>query len=460
MREIVDQQGHRSGNRRFFFIVVALTALALLVRWLFFFFAKVDYPIRGDVREYFLYGWNLLHHATLSAASPGSAMVVPDAFRPPGYPFFLAIGMAMFGEDTRAIGHIAVLQIVLSCTAIPLTVALARTWLSRQAALLCGLLVALWPHLVVFAGTLLAETLFGVLILAMLLLMRIAQRDGRPASAIAAGLVGGGAYLFNPVVLFFPPLLAILLLCRSQTRAALLLALAFFSVAGLWEARNALQPLAAGGWNRAAMNLVEGSWPQYHAAYNSRWVNPVSASIMAAINEEECLMVADPAAGLRKLSARLCSDPAYYLRWYLIKKPYSLWAWNVSIGWGDVYFLAVRDSPYDRNPVLRGIHTTFKAGNPLVFALALLAAVGYVFRSVFASVKGTRQEPWLAGVFFLYITAVHVVFQADPRYAVAYRPVEIVLAVAALVVVLVRIRALRSGARVAEPTSQDKGNRQ
>ncbi len=457
MHETIDQPDQR-GHRRFLSIMVALTVVALLVRLLFFFFVKVDYPVRGDVREYFFYGWNLLHHATLSAAPPGSELVVPDAFRPPGYPSFLALGMAMFGESTNAVRNIAVLQIVLSCAAVPLTVALARTWLSRQAALLCGVLVALWPHLVVFAGTLLAETLFGLLLLAMLLLMRIAQRDGRPAFAIAAGLVGGGAYLFNPVILFFPPLLAIWLACRSQTRAALLLVLAFFSVTGSWAARNALQPLDTSSWSRAAVNIVEGSWPQYHAAYNSRWVNPISASIMTAIDEEDRLMVSDPAAGLRKVSMRLSSDPAYYLGWYLFKKPYSLWSWNVRIGWGDVYFLAVRDSPYDRNPLLRAMHAVFKAGNPLVFALALLAAVGYVFRSMSTSLASTSREPWLVGVFFLYITAIHVVFQADPRYAVAYRPVEIVLAVAALAVVFARIRALRSGADVAEPALQDAGD--
>ena len=457
MHETIDQPGQR-GRRRFLSIVLLLTVAALLVRLLFFFFAKVDYPVRGDVREYFFYGWNLLHHATLSAAAPGSESVVPDAFRPPGYPSFLALGMAMFGESASAIRNIAVLQIVLSCAVVPLTVALARTWLSRQAALLCGVLVAFWPHLVVFAGTLLAETLFGLLLLAMLLLMRLAQRDGRPGFAIAAGLAGGGAYLFNPVILFFPPLLAIWLACRSQARMALLLALAFSSVAGAWAMRNAMQPLGAGSWSRAAVNIVEGSWPQYHAAYNSRWVNPVSASIMAAIDEEERLMVADPAAGLRKVSMRLSSDPAYYLGWYLLRKPYSLWSWNVRIGWGDVYFLAVRDSPYDRNPVLRAVHAAFKAGNPLVFALALLAATGYLFRSVFAGCASTSHEPWLAGIFFLYVTAIHVVFQADPRYAVAYRPIEIVLAVAALVAVSARIRALRSGAGVAEPAVQDLGN--
>jgi hypothetical protein len=38
----------------------------------------------------------------------------------------------------------------------------------------------------------------------------------------------------------------------------------------------------------------------------------------------------------------------------------------------------------------------------------------------------------LAALLFLYVTAVHVVLQAEPRYAISYRPVEMLLAVSAL----------------------------
>jgi hypothetical protein len=161
-------------------------------------------------------------------------------------------------------------------------------------------------------------------------------------------------------------------------------------------------------------------------------------------------MASDPAAGARSLLDRFALDPGYYIGWYLLKKPFALWSWDVRIGWGDVYFLETHESPFDRYAALRALHAACRALNPVLFLLALIAACAYGLRP-----STLRHAPSIAAsvvsLLFLYLTAVHTVFQADPRYAVAYRPLEMVLAVgaAACAFAWVRQRARAPAARSA-----------
>src|SRR5512141_192486 len=88
-----NRPGHDHRQRNFLFLVIVIGMLALLLREYFILVSQVDAPIRGDIREYVAYAWNIVHHHTFSVAPPGSAVVVPDAHRGPGYPLFLAATM-------------------------------------------------------------------------------------------------------------------------------------------------------------------------------------------------------------------------------------------------------------------------------------------------------------------------------------------------------------------------------
>ena len=77
-------------RRRFLLALSLLTLVAWLLREYFVLATVVEAPIRGDVRAYVAYAWNLLHHGVFSMASPSQAMPTPDGFRGPGYPLVLA----------------------------------------------------------------------------------------------------------------------------------------------------------------------------------------------------------------------------------------------------------------------------------------------------------------------------------------------------------------------------------
>jgi 4-amino-4-deoxy-L-arabinose transferase-like glycosyltransferase len=434
-------------GRRFILLAAALTLLAFALRASFFLGAQIDLPVRGDIVEYWHYAQNLVRFGVFSRLEAGSVAPPPDAWRSPGYPLFLAACMRLTNSEWGALALATWLQMLVGALQVPLTIALGRRWMSRNWALLAGFAVAAWPHLVVFASTLLTETLFAFALLLAAWLASVAQaRDGTRTAALA-GIAAGFSALVNPLVMFFPPVWAAVLASRGQRRVAGAFLLAFALVAGAWELRNASLPEGASGAQRAQTNFVQGSWPRFLDALNYREVDEIAAAYFGQVQEEVDLMHADPRAGMAEVGARLRAKPGVYLRWYLLEKPWLLWSWDVRVGWGDIYFLGTERSPFRRVPMLQALHAGAKALNPVVFALALAAAL-FSLASVRRPRAASPGELARLQVALLccYVSAVHNVLQAEPRYAVAYRPLELLLAVAALALAGEAWR-LRRGAR-------------
>ena len=68
-------------RRRFLLALVGLTVFAWLLRVYFIQIGQVAVPVRGDIREYYAYAWNLYHHGVFSHAWPAEAVPAADAFR-------------------------------------------------------------------------------------------------------------------------------------------------------------------------------------------------------------------------------------------------------------------------------------------------------------------------------------------------------------------------------------------
>jgi hypothetical protein len=425
----------------------AIVLFALLLRLLYVGMSQVEYPIRGDSNQYVLYAWNLTHRATFSTSMPDEPEAVPDSYRGPGYPLLLAATMVAAGHadlplrpgpgGLTALGRESdtwmtlaqLLQALLGAATVALVIATMRLWAAPGWALAAGAITALWPHLVSFSGVLLSETLFGfVLMLALWLLCRCVERpDAR--SAAAAGIGWGCACLVNPVAGLFP-LLAGAVMVRSSRRAALIFVLGFAVLPAAWAIRNSAVAQGPGALERIEQNFVQGSWPQYHTAFNSRFDNAISRRIVAAIDGEFQTLHASPGTGLAAIADRFAVDPPYYLRWYLLSKPFLLWDWDVRIGAGDIYYLPTTHSPFARIPLLAMLKTALRWLNPVFFLLAAAAAFAGAWATLF---RARASRPFgLLCLLALYLTAVHVALQAEPRYSVPYRPEEIMLAVAAL----------------------------
>src|SRR5690606_2723411 len=99
-------QAQEAGDRlkKFLLGLALLTLFAWLLREYFIAVTIVEIPIRGDIRQYVAYAWNLLNNGTFSHVWPGSGTPVPDTFRGPCYPVFLAGLMWLDPEGWYALG--------------------------------------------------------------------------------------------------------------------------------------------------------------------------------------------------------------------------------------------------------------------------------------------------------------------------------------------------------------------
>ena len=413
--------------------LIALTAIVLaafVVRYCYVRIAIVDNPLRGDAWQYFCYAWNLLKHGTFSLARPLSATVHPDSFRDPGYPAFLAALMVARGTGPEVYNALLLTQCLLGAATVGLCMSLARRWMTFGAACAVGILLGAWPHLISFAGYVLSETLLGFLLALALWLLDSALRRESRGLATASGLTFAAAALTNAVILPMAPLLAAIMIWKDGPRralwVALLLACLLPSVA--WMMRNVTLHGSAGAGGRASINFVQGSWPEYHQASFAaiQLGDPQAKAVMAAIDHEAQTMEANPSNGWSLMSQRLGSAPWRYAAWYA-SKPALLWGWDVAVGQGDIYVFPTFRSLFEDNAAFHAWAGICFLLNPW---LGLLALAGTLF--ALRSSETPIALRW-AAVVTLMATAVFCVLQAEPRYAIPYRGMEMLLAVFGIV---------------------------
>ncbi len=166
-------------------------------------------------------------------------------FRPPGYPFFLAL-VYRLAPFTDRLPNARLAQAVLAALLAPAAALLGvRIGLTRRQAIWSGLAVAGYPILLVYPVALASEDLFIPLVLfGILALLWAAEKPGVGRLAIAGGLLGLGI-LTRSVLAFFVPLAAWWLWrFAKKERQRWLPPLCLIAVVGVvclpWAVRNSL----------------------------------------------------------------------------------------------------------------------------------------------------------------------------------------------------------------------------
>lgn len=397
--------------------------------------------VRGDAVDYYSYARNLTQHGVFSKAPEGATPLVADSYRDPGYPLFLAGWMKIFEQWDSWYAAVLLSQSLLGALTVVLVLCLGRRWMPTPWLAAAGLLMTVWPHSVAMSSYLLSETLFGFLAALSLFLLRIAL-DRCSILWAAAGAFGFSlAALTNAVLLPCAPLLPLYLLVRRQlslTMFASMVVVAFALVAP-WAIRNASLPPSdsfSSSSGRALINLVQGSWPSMHSAYQAAMRHdPNGIMIMRVINQEIATIQAHPTVGLARIGRRMASHPGEYIRWYL-SKPALLWGWNIRIGQGDVYVYPTRNSPFQTNPAYHTTAAICHAINPWLFVLAIAGCL-------LALLPRLQAPPSLVvtALMLLFVTAIYSVLQAEPRYSIPFRGLEILLAMFATRLFIRTVRA-------------------
>lgn len=370
-----------------------------------------------DEAEYVTLATNLVQHGCLSLDGH-----TPTAFRPPAYPFVLAV-LAACGGGIQAFRILNVVALGLSLTLIWRLLFIHRGLVSAAA----GVVLALaYPVFIYTAGTLYPQTLAATLLLAALwLVFRDAELSlGR---AFLAGLAAAGLVLMAPTFLFAAGLLLIWPVLENPCRRRWSRLALSVVAAGLmflpWTVRNRL---ALGAWvplsTNSGLNLLLGN--SENTEPNAGVNVDLSAYERKVIglgeverdryyrNEAVRYIKAHPAESLRMYGLKFLNHFNYRNR-LLTRSESSPWrVWILLVTYGFIFVLATvrvlrwRQDPFNRLErfaavlyVLQGAFaavcfTRIRFRVPFDFLLILLAAP--ILSAVWERMCGTGF-PWSAG---------------------------------------------------------------
>ncbi len=243
---------------------VYLLALVVRLLWALPVFLHPERAWDADSYDYHRLAVHLLHEHKFFNESPE----IPEVFRTPGYPLFLAVAEGLGASSPR---QVVLLQILLSALVPVLAFATFTRWLPEGWALAGAVVLALLPEAALFSAFLLSDTLYQVLV-ALGLWMLMVPEPSVPRTALGFGILALAIYV-RPAGLVLVPVLALWLLGSpgsriSRSRRLLQVAVGFAVVGVLlfpWVWRNYR---LTGRWlfsSAGTMNLVFSDVPYYLA---------------------------------------------------------------------------------------------------------------------------------------------------------------------------------------------------
>jgi hypothetical protein len=214
----------------------------------------------------------------------------PTAFYPVGYPALLGAAHAALGPGLWVPGALNVAAAAVTAAAV---FSLARRAAGAPAAHLAAGLYALSPGAVLYASTLMTETVSAALLVVAVALAERYARERRGALAVAAGLVFGVAGLVRPQTLALAPLVALLASpspgWASRARTLALVGVACAAVVLPWTARNcrALDGCALVSVNGGS-NLFIGADPDAGGNYRPLRRGEGCGPVLAEVAKDRC----------------------------------------------------------------------------------------------------------------------------------------------------------------------------
>jgi len=407
-------------------LLVFLTALG--IRLLFVNPDNENVKLFRDEQEYVQYARNLIDHGTFSK-DRSATNPIPDSYRSPGYPMWIALSMKVGGKY-NFLSVLFYSQAVLSALLAPLTFLAGTLFLPLPAAIAAALLTTFSPHLITTAPCVLSETLFAFLLSAAICAYLYANLRKTPVLLSLSAVLFGFAYLVNEIAFFIPVIFAAVSMVfqhfgwdntpGSAARRRICLFLVVFAVfPAAWMMRNALHLPADAerGSARAVKTMSHGAYPDFihKDAYFQRFPyreDPEQPAFGSSFGQF-----------FRILSQRARKEPIRYATWYFIGKPYYLWRWSILQGVGDIYIFPLSGDLFAVSSSAGAVKKIMEMLHPW---LLLLAAAGLPLLFM-----RHRKEPDPAGRFRLplyffavciYATVLYMVFAPWPRYSIPFRP--------------------------------------
>jgi len=187
-----------SKNKSIFLIV----AIAFIIRFTLFLIV-LEHPERThlhlDTGSYWVPAVNLIEGHGFSRKN--EPPFIPDAYRTPGYPFFMAVVFSIFGRKPVIIAFI---QVVIGTMSALLTYLLGLKLISRPSSHKGTLCFALSLGPAIYTVFIMTETLFTFVFLSSIYALTLYNDSLKKRWVITGGLLMGISILIRPVTLFFP----------------------------------------------------------------------------------------------------------------------------------------------------------------------------------------------------------------------------------------------------------------
>jgi 4-amino-4-deoxy-L-arabinose transferase-like glycosyltransferase len=326
---------------------------------------------------------------------------VPTAYRPPGYPMFLALLYAIFGRHHWVVGIAQATMGMMSCL---LLYSLAAGLLGGRKGRLAGLALAVYPNHIYYASLVMSETLFVTLML--VALWMLARRPPfRASHLLVAGIAAGLSALVKPNAILLWVLAAAWLIAteRGPRRAAkvLVFVLPLAAIISAWTLRN-IQAMGAPILisTNGGVNFYIGNHQGATGAYHFPSDNPVLAFTSELERQRQ---------GYRLGIEFIRSHPA---QWLLLVPRKILW---LVLGEADGVRWGFGDTPWPGGKphvIILGAIATLAYWPLLLLGLAGMVRLG--FRSRRGLLLSLVPISWV-------IT--HVMFFGGPRFHFSLIPI-------------------------------------
>ena len=333
---------------------------------------------------------------------------VLTSFRAPGYPFFLSLIYQISGFENRFFFARLVQAFVMAGIA-PLTYLLARRAFPENArsARAAGMIVVLYPYLIVYPLALATEVIFIPLVLGSLLALLRAAETRRWQDYSLAGLLLGAAALTRSVILAILPFILVWMWAAVKDRRGSLIVLAcVLACIAPWVARNTLL--------HGEFTMIENSmgytlYMGYHPETGGRFQYPQSLELMPYLDDAERNRL-----GVERAIAFIQKDPGRVPE-LIVRKLGDFFGLERRV---LTFFYANDFLGYIPRPGLIALFAVYL----LPFAVVALSIIPGLF-----AIQWNRAQLLVGAAVFAY-TAPHVVLLAEPRFHLAIVPYLAILA--------------------------------
>lgn len=386
-------------------ILILIFLIAIFIRLTYIFFFP-QLPLSGDAPMYDRLGWDL----ATGKGFPVKSDFLVEPLRSPGYPLILAFIYKIFGHDLVAVRIFQALVGSLLCIFIYFLA--MEVFNNNKIALLASAISAFYFPLVSYTGLISREAILGVVLVITVIFLIKAFKTGFLSYYILSGIFIGGLALFDERMSYFSIFIFLILLGvgffkkKVLIHSLVLLACAFITISP-WSIRNYIVFNKFIPVTRAQKACF---WLSTHPSELLEWrfqKEPLKSLVSGLSGEER----------FKKLSTEaiknLKGHPLTYIKLSL-KRFFRLWVGSHS------------NSFYGLEESFMG---SFKEGNFGVFFvkfLMLLLNSIFIFSAVVGFYFAYRFDMFYLNILMIapviYLTIIHTLSFATPRYQIPMIP--------------------------------------